>query len=154
MPERESGTYVFFLRPDGPGAIEVGRLGTMQLVQAFYAYVGSAFGPGGLEARLGRHWRGGEGVHWHLDYLRRRSSPSGAWVTRDPTPREHEWAAALASMPGASLPMRGFGSSDCDCPTHLFRFDGPPALQRFRRRAADEATGDPGPVRRWTPGDR
>lgn len=154
MSDRERGTYVLFLRPDGPGTLEVGSLGTMEIVPGVYAYVGSAFGPGGLGARLGRHWRGGGSVHWHVDYLRRRSSPQEAWVTRDSALREHEWAAALASMPGASLPVRGFGASDCDCPTHLFRFGESPGLERFRRRAASEAAGEPGPVRRWTPAGR
>lgn len=152
MPERESGTYVIFLRPDRRATVELGRLGTMELVPGVYAYVGSAFGPGGLNARLGRHWRGGENVHWHVDYLRSCSSPEEAWITRDPAPREHEWAAALASTPGGSLPVRGFGASDCDCPAHLFRFGELPALERFRERAADEAEGETGPVRRWTPG--
>ncbi|MFB6241160.1 MAG: DUF123 domain-containing protein [Gemmatimonadota bacterium] len=123
----------------------------MDLVSGVYAYVGSAFGPGGLDGRLGRHWGGGGSVHWHVDYLRRRSSPEGAWITRDPTPREHDWAAALASTPGASIPVHGFGASDCDCPAHLFRFREPPALERFRERAEAEAAGEPDPVRRWTP---
>lgn len=152
MPEPESGTYVLLLRPRRSETLEVGRLGALELRPGVYAYVGSAFGPGGLDARLGRHWRGGGSVHWHVDHLRRRSSPEGAWITRDPTPREHQWAEVLASMPDATLPMHGFGASDCACTTHLFRFRDPPALDRFRRRAADEAEGETGPVRRWTPG--
>jgi Uri superfamily endonuclease len=35
-------------------------------------------------------------------------------------------------MPDATIPMAGFGSSDCGCPTHLFRFSPPP--NRFAGR--------------------
>ena len=44
------------------------------------------------------------------------------------------WAAAVARLPGASVPMEGFGSSDCDCETHLFWFEGPPSFRKFRQR--------------------
>ena len=148
MDEEDGGTYVLFLRPGSSGTIRVGSLGEMELGPGLYAYVGSGFGPGGVEARLGRHLAGGDAVHWHVDYLRRRSTPAEAWLTRDPIRREHEWAAALSEMPRASVPMDGFGASDCSCPSHLVHFPRPPSLERFRRRAARKAGEAPAPIRR------
>ena len=43
-----------------------------------------------------------------------------AWVCHGRKRREHLWARFLSSMPGVSVPMPGFGSSDCDCEAHLF----------------------------------
>lgn len=126
----------------------MGSLGTLDLRPGYYAYVGSGFGPGGVEARLRRHLEGGGAEHWHVDYLRRRTEPAEAWSTRDPERREHEWAAALAGLPGADVPLSGFGSSDCSCTAHLFHFDRRPALERFRRAAARRADGESPPVRR------
>jgi Uri superfamily endonuclease len=41
--------------------------------------------------------------------------------------REHDWATCFAEMPGASVPLAGFGSSDCACETHLYFFKKRPA---------------------------
>ena len=35
---------------------------------------------------------------------------------------EHEWAEVLRNAPGAEIPVERFGSSDCNCAAHLFRF--------------------------------
>ncbi|MBT8467436.1 MAG: DUF123 domain-containing protein, partial [Deltaproteobacteria bacterium] len=43
------------LELSGPTEVEVGRLGTICFDAPFYVYVGSAFGPGGLAARLRAH---------------------------------------------------------------------------------------------------
>lgn len=147
-PVDPGGTYVLFLRPRIPGPVRVGSLGELELRPGSYAYVGSGFGPGGVKARLRRHLEGADAVHWHVDYLRRRSEPEEAWVTRDPERREHEWAAALAGLPGAEVPLTGFGSSDCSCTAHLFRFGRRPTLERFRRAAARQADGEPSRIRR------
>lgn len=144
----DGGTYVLFLRPRSSGRVRVGSLGTLELRPGCYAYVGSGFGPGGVEARLRRHLEGGGAVHWHVDYLRRRSEPEEAWVTRDPERREHEWAAALAGLPEGEVPLPGFGSSDCACPTHLIHFGRRPPLERFRRAAARQAEDEPPEIRR------
>ena len=45
------------------------RFGKLTLAAGQYAYVGSAHGPGGLRARVGRHLRAEKPLHWHIDYL-------------------------------------------------------------------------------------
>jgi Uri superfamily endonuclease len=56
----EKGTYILIASVAQMKRIEVGQLGTFDIVPGFHAYVGSAFGGGGLRARLGYprlHWR-------------------------------------------------------------------------------------------------
>lgn len=91
------------------------------LLPGRYVYVGSAHGPGGLRARLGRHLRGDGRPHWHIDVLRAAARVEGyAYWTRDGV-TECALAQALASLPGASIPLPHFGASDCrtGCPAHL-----------------------------------
>ena len=45
--------------------------------------------------------------------------------------REHAWARFLKSMPDSSVPLAGFGSSDCKCFSHLFHFPTLPTLQNL-----------------------
>jgi Uri superfamily endonuclease len=130
------GTYVLWLHLSQPRTLRIGRLGDSALVAGHYAYVGSAFGPGGVRARLGRHLRGGSTLRWHIDYLRRVCRVETAWVSYEPRRLEHVWAAALLALPGVYRPAAGFGASDCQCDTHLAGFAERPALTAFRRRLA------------------
>ena len=131
---REPGTYALILKATTRARIRVGRLGDLQIEPGFYVYVGSAFGPGGLAARVGRHALKSKRCHWHIDYLRAHCSLVEVWFTKARHPLEHTWAAALATMPGAQMPKPGFGSSDCDCDTHLIRFVRQPEPLTFRHR--------------------
>lgn len=128
------GTYVLVLACHRAGRLPVGRLGMVPLQPGFYAYVGSAFGPGGLAARLQHHRQRAARPHWHIDYLRAECDLVAVWLTTDATRREHSWAGVLAGLPGADMPTPGFGSSDCDCETHLFRFERRPSFAAFRPR--------------------
>lgn len=128
------GTYALLLRLDRPQTIRVGALGQVEFPTGWYLYVGSARGPGGLEARLARHRRRSDKrFHWHIDYLRARASLVEAWTHVGSTRRECAWAQAAAALPAASLPVRHFGSSDCGCPTHLVYCPTRPDLREFER---------------------
>lgn len=115
-----SGTYVLILRSRDRGTTRIGSLGRLDVRPGFYVYVGSAFGPGGLRARLSRHLLGTSKPHWHIDYLRRRAEPVAVWFQPDSLPREHRWAKILSRLPGIEPAYRRFGASDCRCETHLF----------------------------------
>lgn len=142
------GTYAVLLQAERVREIVIGRFGTLAIQPGSYVYIGSAFGPGGLAARVGRHWRGGAVRRWHIDYLRAVTQPLEVWITADPIPREHVWAKVMRAMPGATVPMAGFGASDCDCEAHLFYFAKLPSLAQFRRRYATRAKLIQ-PVGRW-----
>jgi len=130
----EPGTYALLLRADAERPLDVGALGSMTVQPGAYVYVGSAFGPGGVQARVQRHADDAGPPHWHVDYLRRGTTLTGAWITYDDQRRECTWATAMAALPGAAVPLTCFGASDCNCASHLFRFDDPPSFSRFRER--------------------
>lgn len=136
MPPMSSqhGTYALVLRSDFDASIRIGRLGDLTLRAGYYVYVGSAFGPGGVRARLGHHLRLAPRPHWHVDHLRARTSPVEAWYSHDSTPREHEWSHILSQIPRSSVPLSGFGSSDCSCIAHLLSFARRPSFSDFDRR--------------------
>ena len=130
----QPGTYVLVLNASKPRRVEVGRLGQLAVREGCYIYVGTAFGPGGLRARIGHHLRLARHPHWHIDYLRRVVRLVEVWYSRDAVRWEHDWARVFLSMPGSSVPLRRFGATDCTCDTHLFFFEAAPAFKDFRRR--------------------
>ena len=131
---RNPGTYVLLLRSAGEQEIEVGALGKMTVHSGAYVYVGSAFGPGGLRARVERHIGNDGTLHWHIDYLRAATTLEAVWYTHDPQRRECTWAEIVRSLPGATVPVSGFGASDCNCSAHLVRMESTPILWTFRTR--------------------
>lgn len=121
---------------DRSRTIEVGSLGQIHFPAGWTLYVGSARGPGGLEARLARHRqkvRAGKRRHWHVDSLREEAVWAGAWGRAGEEAAECEWAARLLSLPDAQLVARGFGSSDCRCPGHLVHVPALPQEGWLRR---------------------
>ena len=85
-----------------------------------YLYAGSAKGPGGLHARLGRHLRKAKNPRWHIDdLLNHGSNLIGLWYD---TLSECELVAHLIKTGDVTIPCPGFGSSDCrTCDSHLLR---------------------------------
>jgi Uri superfamily endonuclease len=127
------GTYVLLLQAKTATAIQVGRWGNLQTRRGWYLYVGSAFGPGGIRARVARHCRTEKSLRWHIDYLRQVTQLDTAWCHQGPERHEHSWAAALMTLPGAQA-VTGFGCSDCRCTSHLAYFGRRPDLHVFRER--------------------
>jgi Uri superfamily endonuclease len=117
-----SGVYVLVLSLVRAKRVTVGQLRTIQFAPGFYAYVGSAMGPGGFK-RVARHLdvsAGRNKTHkWHIDYLSAVAQIVGISkiVTSDRI--ECEMARNLALNP-VLTGVTGFGSSDCRCSTHLF----------------------------------
>jgi Uri superfamily endonuclease len=128
----DPGTYAIVLRSDSNSEVQVGRWGRLGIDARYYVYIGSAFGPGGVRARVGRHLRKGKKKRWHIDYLREQATPVCVWCSYAPSNREHEWAKAMASMPETTC-VKGFGCSDCRCDTHLFAMATQLSLSRFSR---------------------
>jgi Uri superfamily endonuclease len=120
--ESSPGTYAIVLTPNSERSIKIGKLGMLKLQAGYYIYVGSAFGPGGLAARIAHHKRISQRPRWHIDYLRTAAEIIELWYTYDSRPMEHDWAETLAGAKGAWAPFPGFGSSDCNCKAHLYFF--------------------------------
>jgi Uri superfamily endonuclease len=128
------GTYSLILSSSIEKLVTIGQLGTLFIKPGFYVYVGSAFGPGGLKARLNHHFNHTSRPHWHLDYLRPDLSVCEIWYTYDRVRREHQWADLHAQSRGARVPLPGFGASDCRCPSHLFFYTSKPSGRNFSRK--------------------
>jgi Uri superfamily endonuclease len=119
------GSYVLVLRLEAATTLHAGRLGVFTLAAGWYAYTGSALGPGGLRARVGRHLRADKKPHWHIDALTAAAAIPEVWAVESRERLECAWAAALAAHPEVSAPLPGFGASDCACNTHLLRIPAP-----------------------------
>jgi Uri superfamily endonuclease len=126
------GTYALILRSDSAARVRIGRLGELAARRGYYIYIGSAFGPGGLAARLAHHQRPPRWPHWHIDHLRTHTRLMEIWFTHDARPREHFWADLIGAARGATISLPGFGSSDCQCSSHLFHFQRRPSFRSFR----------------------
>ena len=118
--KRTPGVYHLVLQLPRSTRIRVGRLGLQPFGAGYYVYTGSAMN--GLEARVARHRRRGKRLRWHIDYLLQKAEM--AEVVLIPTRRRMECARnrVVLSLPGASIPVAGFGSSDCRCRSHLAYF--------------------------------
>jgi Uri superfamily endonuclease len=116
------GNYILVLQLERPLVdLEVGRFGRFDFAPGYYFYVGSAFGSGGLAARLNHHQRQPKPrKHWHIDYLREYTALREAWTVRSQEHLECRWCKRLAATPGLTIPVPGFGSRDTHCPAHLF----------------------------------
>ena len=115
----EPGTYILLLRCTPEQSIRIGRLGTLTTRKGWYLNIGSAFGPGGIRARVCHHMKPSQHPRWHLDYLRPAIVHTGICYSTAPQRHEHRWAARLLQWRGVEIPPRGFGSWDCRCDAHL-----------------------------------
>lgn len=115
----EKGIYTIVLRLSRDAVVDVGSLGRVSFRAGWYAYTGSARGTGGFK-RVLRHIAVMEGVNvtrrWHIDHL----LPLAELVEVVATPTGEDLECAVARRIGERFPsVRGFGSSDCTCPSHL-----------------------------------
>lgn len=120
------GAYVLMLRLRRPARLRIGQMGLRTFPSGWYLYIGSALGPGGVAARVARHLRTDKRTHWHIDYLLGAGPITRVWITFDRRVRECSLARRVQSLPGVHAPVPGFGATDCDCTTHLFRFNRRP----------------------------
>jgi Uri superfamily endonuclease len=112
------GAYVLVIDLARPLAFASAATGPVVLAPGRYAYCGSARGPGGLRARIGRHLRSDKRVHWHIDRL--TAAGRIVVVSARPDARECAWLEALLALPGVTIPAPRFGATDCRrCPAHL-----------------------------------
>ena len=142
-----TGTYVLILFLDHPRMIRIGKLGSFVFPAGYYAYIGSAFGPGGLSARIQRHLGTEKNFHWHIDYLRQYTKPLEVWISQEKKKREHDWASLMEDHFDSSLPVPEFGCSDCMCTSHLFLFDDQPSFQLFSKANKRLSSRSPSLVR-------
>ncbi len=120
----QRGTYALLLRVEVPLSVQVGKLGHFTLGSGLYLYVGSAYGAGGLRARLKRHVRAEKKLHWHIDALTVRVPVAAVAWRVAPQRMECVWAKHIEGVAGVHVPIVGFGASDCHCQAHFFGVPG------------------------------
>jgi len=139
-----TGTYMLLIQLPQSARVAVGRLGTLAFRVGWYAYAGSALGPGGLQARLARHARIEKRIHWHIDYLLEQARLVQSWQIACPIRLECAWAAALLKLSNAQVAIHRFGASDCRCPGHLIYWPTRPEncqIEHVLRAASPEHCG-------------
>ncbi len=139
----EKGTYVLIASVPQMKRIEVGQLGEFDIVPGFYAYVGSAFGAGGLCARIAHHLESTASPHWHIDYLLQVAEPIEVWYTTADQKLEHCWAELLEQGSHFRIPIPRFGSSDYhrSRSSHLFYAKRRPKFEWFRQELEEQFDG-------------
>ena len=139
LPE-EKGTYVLIASVGQMKRIQIGQLGKFDIVPGFYAYVGSAFGAGGLCARISHHLESTAAPRWHIDYLLQVAEPVEVWYTIGGQKLEHRWADLLEQAAQFRIPIPRFGSSDYhrSRASHLFFSKRRPAFAWFRQQLLEE----------------
>ncbi len=115
----EPGIYTLVLRLDEKQEMRVGSLGMIPFRAGYYAYTGSARGPGGLK-RVKRHLEVLQGARstrrWHIDYLLPFTRIEETFIT----PTREDLECTIARRIGeVILSIPGFGCTDCDCVSHL-----------------------------------
>lgn len=137
------GTYTLVVELHDSATIDVGALGGVAFDPGWYAYVGSANGPGGF-ARVERHRELAAGCrdsqHWHVDYLLGHPEATVDTVT---TTGGVDGECAVASGLDCGV-VDGFGCSDCSCHSHLAYSPQRAPLLAGVRRAHEDIRGDSG----------
>ncbi len=139
VPSPGKGTYVLLLLLEHDKEIVVNRRRSSSPIffrAGYYAYVGSAYGPGGLRSRINRHLIKEKKCVWHIDYLRKEADPVEVWVNFHGKKQEKIWAKALIMMNG-SHSVENFGNTDDrKSRTHLCHFHYRPSILAFKRRVS------------------
>ena len=100
--------------------ITVGKLGTFSFPQGWYIYVGSA--RRNIRSRIERHLQREKKLRWHFDYLRPFLQVEKV-QTFDGDIGECGLCHKLLLEKQGKIIVKGFGSSDCKCHSHLVFFD-------------------------------
>ncbi len=115
-----AGAYVLLIETAGPLSIRLPQNDVSVLAPGTYLYVGSANGPGGMKARLRRHFRCSKKIHWHVDQLTTCAASVEALAVAGGN--ECKLGETLLASHQYKMALAGFGSSDCHiCSSHLLQ---------------------------------
>lgn len=108
------GSYILIIELKKNKNIRVGKLGEINFMKGFYAYVGSALN--NLEKRIKRHLKKDKKLRWHIDYLLKHAEIKEIYYRENIFKEECNIASYFNSLKF----IEKFGSSDCKCKSHLF----------------------------------
>jgi Uri superfamily endonuclease len=119
-PIQSGGIYNLIIQLSKDKEIKIGRLGTFIFPEGFYVYTGSA--QNGLERRINRHLSSSKKFHWHIDYLLSYARIIKVLKYFRGRKDECRLNRMIGKGAGAATIVQKFGSSDCNCRTHLHYF--------------------------------
>ncbi|MEM7825565.1 MAG: GIY-YIG nuclease family protein [Candidatus Aenigmatarchaeota archaeon] len=116
------GAYLLFIRLKKDERIKIGKLGAFDFRKGFYVYTGSALK--NLETRIKRHRKKKKKLFWHIDYFlaSKKAKIVNIIAVESKKRIECKLNRIVSSMPGAKILVKKFGSSDCNCKSHLVYF--------------------------------
>ena len=114
--EKMKGCYCLIINMNDTKSIRIGKLGKINFKKGHYIYVGSAMNS--LEPRLKRHLREDKKLHWHIDYLLKKSEITDI-IFNENKKVECDISQYLSTKTNG---INGFGCSDCECESHLYYF--------------------------------
>jgi sugar fermentation stimulation protein A len=116
MEARDRGCYIItgLLRMNR--TIEIGSYGRINFKKGYYLYTGSAMNS--LSSRIKRHLRKEKTMRWHIDYLIPYLQDLKAIPIQSSEDLECLLSESLSSVSEGYI--KGFGSSDCHCQSHLY----------------------------------
>ena len=110
------GTYILLMYLEKEACITIGKKGNISFKKGWYVYIGSALN--GLESRISRHMKAMKNHHWHIDYFIDHAMIKRVYIKMGEV-REECVVASSFSEWFSYVPR--FGSSDCNCVSHLFQ---------------------------------
>lgn len=115
------GTYCLIINLNKNDNIKIGKLyENLELKKGYYVYIGSAMNS--LTNRIKRHLSHEKKIHWHIDYLLNNKNSDIEEVLFNISNKKIECELAkIISNKGKKIPK--FGSSDCNCNSHLIYFE-------------------------------
>lgn len=122
----DRGSYILILFLKENQKIDIGKKLDLSFKKGYYIYVGSA--KKNLSLRISRHKRLRKRLFWHIDYLRERAD----YITTLPIRSKDNLECLIANdiKRISDMVIPGFGSSDCDCDSHLFAMKENPLRTR------------------------
>ncbi|MGQ9535403.1 MAG: GIY-YIG nuclease family protein [bacterium] len=109
-------TYALIIFNKKNKRIHIGGLGILNFARGFYLYLGSA--KKNITSRLKRHLSNDKKKFWHIDYF---LGTEGVQIREIWTSSENkECQMAQSFLETGYACIKRFGSSDCQCFSHLF----------------------------------
>jgi len=121
------GTYILVIHLPKNSEIQISSLGYILFNKGSYFYVGSAMGTANSSTLLNRVKRhlsrtNNKKFHWHIDYLLANINSRISHLYLIPSTKRWECTIANELMESADGFIKDFGSSDCNCKSHLYYF--------------------------------
>jgi len=133
LDKSKKGVYLLILRLKKNKRISIGNRPKIKFRKGIYIYIGSAFG--GFRGRINRHLRKNKKLFWHIDYLLQDAEIKEVWLKQG-NHNECQTAREMRNIiKDPVYPFKKFGSSDCQCPSHLFYIpEGTSGLRDLREK--------------------